>query len=82
MKTRRPPVNAGRESTVTRTGANAKTRTNTYLIIVEEDVAAFIDQQGIRDINAYIAQLLERELQHQKASGQYKPKQIRQATRR
>lgn len=47
-----------------------KTTSRTYVIIADEEVAAFIEQQGITDTNAYMLNLLKEEMQRQKGLGQ------------
>jgi hypothetical protein len=42
-------------------------QTDTLTINVDADVAAYIEQQGITDINAYINQLLKAEQDRQKS---------------
>lgn len=36
---------------------------NTFVVIVDEDVAAYIDQQGITDTNGYMLMLLREEME-------------------
>jgi len=40
-----------------------ETKTHTFVIIVGEDVAAYIEQQGITDTNAYMNKLLRAEFE-------------------
>ena len=45
-----------------------KTDTHTYVVIVEDDVVHYLDEQGITDTNAYMVQLLQAEKQRQKGA--------------
>jgi hypothetical protein len=49
---------------------NEKTKTHTYVIIADDDVAAYIEQNNISDTNSYMIQLLQEEIQRQKGVGQ------------
>lgn len=48
---------------------NEKTRTHSFVIIADDDVAAFIEQNNISDTNTYMIQLLQAEMQRQKGVG-------------
>jgi hypothetical protein len=53
---------------MTRETASEKTNTHTYVVIVEDDVAHYLDEQRITDTNAYMIQLLQAEKQRQKGA--------------
>lgn len=40
-----------------------KTKTHTFVIIVDEEVAAYIEQKKIIDTNAYMVKLLKEEME-------------------
>ena len=40
-------------------------KTRNYVIVVDEDVAAYIEQQGITDPNTYMTKLLQDEVNRQ-----------------
>jgi hypothetical protein len=49
---------------------NEHTKTHTYVITVDDEIAAYIEQNHIRDANAYMVKLLEAEMQRQRGQGQ------------
>lgn len=49
---------------------NEKTKTHTYVIIADDDVAAYIEQNNISDTNSYMIQLLQDEMQRKKGVSQ------------
>jgi hypothetical protein len=53
-----------------RESTNEKTNTHTYVIVADDDVAGYIEQQSIADTNAYMVQLLQAERQRQKGQNQ------------